>query len=154
MIRLFRDENNVFKDNPQYKQKINEQFQNAAHRLEGFLNDVVLPHIEHRSNKGNNVETEATPKLTISAYALMHVYLAMFGGQAVTQQNKNDLVKRYGYSSGEQLRNDFTAFQNEDKRRELNTTNKRSANTHVERYKHILPLLEKQNQEAFEAAKK
>ncbi len=93
-------------------------------------------------------------KPTITAYAIVHVYLAMFGGQAVTQQNKNELVKRYGYSSGEQLRNDFTCYQNEDKRRELNTTNKRSANTHLELYNKILPLLEKQNKQAFEEANK
>lgn len=91
-------------------------------------------------------------KLTITAYALMHVYLAMYGGQAVTQQNKNQLARKYGYNSGDQLRNDFTLYQNEDKRMDISTTNKRSANTHLKRLEDILPLLQKENTDAFDKA--
>ena len=92
-------------------------------------------------------------KPTITAYAIMHVYLALYLGQAVTPQNKNVLAKKYGYNSGNQLRNNFTFYQNEDKLLDLNTTNRRSANTHLKRFKDILPLLEKENKAAYEKAK-
>ena len=82
----------------------------------------------------------------------MHVYLAMFGGQAVSPQNKNDLAKKYGHNSGNQLRNDFTKFQNEDKRLDINPSNKKSANIHLTRFKDILPLI-KANPKAYEKAK-
>jgi hypothetical protein len=97
-------------------------------------------------------ETKNGSKPTITAYAIMHVYLAMFKGQAVTQQNKKELVKKYGYNSGDQLRNDFTLYQNDEKRLDLNTTNKRAADTHLKRFKDILPLLENLNKSAFEKA--
>lgn len=93
------------------------------------------------------------PKISIPTYALMHVYLAMFQGQAVTQQNKTELAIKYGYTSGEQLRNDFTFYQNEDKRMDINLKNKRSAQTHLNRFELILPLLKKQNLLAFQKAK-
>lgn len=98
--------------------------------------------------------TEQTNRPTIKAYAIMHVYLAMFNGQPVTQQNKNILAKEYCYKSGDQLRNDFTLYQYEDKRLELNTGNKRSANTHLKRFEDILPLLKSQNTQAYEKANK
>lgn len=114
----------------------------------------TLRHIaDLRTNTDISDTIKKEQKPTIKAYAIMHVYLAMYGGQAVTQQNKNELVKQYGYTSGKQLRNEYTCYQNEDKRLDLNTTNKRSAKTHLERYNDILPLLESQNKQAFEAAK-
>lgn len=106
----------------------------------------------HDDVLAENTNPEA--KITIPAYALMHVYLAMFQGQGVTQQNKTELAKQYGYKSGEQLRNDFTYYQNEDKRLDINLKNKRSAKTHLNRFEIILPLLEKQNLHAFQMAKK
>ncbi len=110
-----------------------------------------LPPLQIETKGG---QSQSDERLTIAAYALMHVYLSQFGGQPVTQQNKNELVTQYGYASGEQLRNNFTFYQNEDKRLELNTSNKRSADTHLQRYSSILPLLEQQNIEAFKAATK
>jgi hypothetical protein len=135
---------NLHKENRSYGIGLDAPLLQVAVRFKDWL--LKKEPIEHK-------QTEES-KPTITAYALMHVYLTMYGGQAVTQQNKKDLVKKYGYSSGEQLRNDFTYYQNEDKRLELNSTNKRSANTHLERYRNILPLLETQNLEAFEAATK
>lgn len=103
---------------------------------------------------------ESTPfqkidnRLTIKTYALMHVYLAKFGGQAITQQNKFELAKKYGYTSGEQLRNDYIHFQNDNNRIDLNTNNKRSANAHIERFEKILPLLKMANQSAYDSVQK
>lgn len=122
-----------------------------------YLNNYLQKHLSVEEAKANNnqqpksnAKQEAKP--TITAYAIMHVYLAMYGGQAITQQNKNELAKTYGYNSGEQLRNDYTLHQNEDKRLDLHTTNKRSANTHLKRFKDILPLLEGVNKQAFNKA--
>lgn len=83
----------------------------------------------------------------------MHVYLAMFGGQPVTQQNKNELALKYQFKTGDKLRNEFTKFQDEDNRMGLNTTNKRAANEHLKRFRTILPLLEKENKQAYEKVK-
>lgn len=83
----------------------------------------------------------------------MHVYLATFGGQSVTQQNKNKLAEKYGFRSGDKLRNEFTRFKNGDNRINISTTNKRAANEHLQRFKNILPLLENENSLAYEQAK-
>jgi hypothetical protein len=101
----------------------------------------------------NNENPKKETKLSIPTYALLHVYLVMFNGQPVTQQNKNELAKTYGYSSGDRLRNDFTKYQNEDKRLDLKTDNKRAADAHIKRFKDILPLLANFNPKAFEKAK-
>ena len=90
---------------------------------------------------------------SIAAYAIMHVYLEMFGGKAVSQQNKKSLVEAYGYKSGQQLRNEFTLYQDEEKRLDLHPTNKKSANTHLQRFEKILPLLKIENEKAFQKAK-
>lgn len=98
---------------------------------------------------------EGMPQISIKTVALMHVYMAMVGGQAVTQQNKNELVKKYGHSSGDNLRNEFTKYQDEDKRLDINTNNKRSAKTAIERLREVIQLLENNNNfQALEIAKK
>jgi hypothetical protein len=114
--------------------------------------DKITPLLEKTSDKLSNTKNEE--KLSLPTYALLHVFLAMHGGQAVTQQNKNELARGYGYKSGDQLRNEFSSFQDEDKRLEINTANKRSASTHLKRYSDILPLLETQNEAAFKTATK
>ena len=98
------------------------------------------------------LKTEQDNKPTVAAYAIMHVYLFMFKGQPITQQNKNELAKKYGYNNGDQLRNDFTKFRDENKRLDLSTTNKLSANTHIQRLRTILPILQKVNLQAFQKA--
>jgi hypothetical protein len=92
-------------------------------------------------------------KPTITAYAIMHVYLSLFNGQGVTQQNKHTLVKKYGYNSAEQLRNEFVKYQGKDTRLYLNTSHKRSARVHMERFNSILPILENLNKDAYDKAK-
>jgi hypothetical protein len=77
----------------------------------------------------------------------------MFNGQGVTQQNKDSLAQKYGYKSGDQLRNEFTKYQNEDNRLDLHPKSKRAATTHLARFEVILPLLEKENKKAYEKAK-
>lgn len=110
---------------------------------------------ETKANANGFFESEKiSEKLSISTYSLKHVYLAMFNGQAVTQQNKKELALKYGYNSGDQLRNDFTKYQDESKRLDLNSSNKKSANTHLKRFRDILPLLEKENSAAFERVKR
>lgn len=111
-----------------------------------------LGSIEKKEIKNLNTESNEN-KLTIPAYAIMHVYLALSNGKAVTQQNKHKLAKRYGLKNGDQLRNEFTKYQNDAKRLDLNTSNKKSADTHLKRFKTILPLLEAENSAAYEKAK-
>jgi hypothetical protein len=107
---------------------------------------------EQVSDPIRNETKSKQPKISIPAYAIMHVYLSMFNGQAVTQQNKKELAKKYGYNSGDQLRNDFTKYQNEDKRLDLNINNKKAANAHLERIKSILSLLKSENTDAYNKA--
>jgi len=105
-------------------------------------------------NEKSQLETKpGKVKISIPAYAIMHVYLSMFNGQAITQQNKKELAKKYGYNSGDQLRNEFTKYQNEDKRLDLSINNKKSANTHLERFKSVLPLLKDENSNAYNKAR-
>ncbi|MFN9938043.1 MAG: hypothetical protein ACK56I_01085, partial [bacterium] len=92
------------------------------------LHEIEVEHSSQSEAKGNKGS-----KPTLTAYAIMHVYLSMYDGQPVTQQNKKELASKYGYNSGEQLRNDFTKYQNEDTRLGINTGNKRSADTHLKR---------------------
>lgn len=103
-------------------------------------------HGEYRNFESNE------NKPTLIAYAIMHVYLDMFNGQAVTQQNKDELAKKYGYTSGLKLRNEFVKYKDEDKRVNLNTENKKAAKEHLERFKMILPKLKEENSEAFQKA--
>lgn len=98
-------------------------------------------------------EPEAENNLTVKTIALMHVYLAMFKGKPVTQQNKDELAEKYKFKNGTQLRNEFTKFQNEDKRMDLNSTSKKAANDHLQRFRDILPLLENENIQAYSQAK-
>jgi hypothetical protein len=110
-------------------------------------NTSILPiHLQSKTQQ-NKI------KISVPAYALMHVYLAMFNGQPITQQNKNQLAEKYGYGSGTQLRNEFTKYQAENERLDLSSTNKKSANAHLQRFKDILPLLENENLEAYKKAK-
>jgi hypothetical protein len=117
-----------------------------------FRNLCGLHKIEVAQFSQYEAEKEKRSKPTISAYAIMHVYLSMYDGQPVTQQNKKELASKYGYNSGEQLRNDFTKYQNEDTRLGINTGNRRSADTHLKRFEDILPLLQSQNTMAFDKA--
>lgn len=106
---------------------------------------------EKAENKLNTQDQQE--KLSIATYAIMHVYLAKFGGQPVTQQNKNDLVKKYGYSSGDKLRNDFVYYEKEENRLLINITNRRAADTHIEQFQNALKLLESTDHRAFLTAK-
>jgi len=123
-----------------------------ANELIKFYNWLKENSNDTKQVKDELVSNNPAMRPTITAYAIMHVYLSLFGGKAVTQQNKNELAKSYGYQSGNQLRNDFTFYIAEAKRMDLHTTNKRSANTHLERFRWILPMLREQNSKAFEKA--
>lgn len=113
--------------------------------IQNAIRDAVAP-------GGTDVEIKEN-KLKVPEIALMHVYLALAGGQSITEQNKGKISKKYGYSStGDHLRNCFTFFQDADKRLDLNTGNKKSANSTLNRYEMILPLLQKENQKAYELA--
>lgn len=100
----------------------------------------------------NSKATNNLNSFSVNSIALMHVYLSMFGGKAITQQNKDAIALKYGFKNGTQLRNNFTKFQKEDKRKDLHTTNKKAANEHLQRFKDILPLLKSENIEAYNFA--
>ncbi|MGN6296311.1 MAG: hypothetical protein ACTHM7_05980 [Ginsengibacter sp.] len=101
----------------------------------------------------NNV----APKLEVTEVALMYVYLSMANGSAISEQNKNEKAKEYGFTSrtsGTNLRNIFVIFQKEDKRLDLNDNSKTSARKTLDRYKNILPILKQKNPAAYEIAQK
>lgn len=104
--------------------------------------DNYISYIKQRNNNPSDNNHKHIDKLSVPACGLMYVYLSISGGKAVTQQNKDDLAKEYGYKNGTQLRNEFTHFSDENNRLNLNTENKKSAKGHLKRYEDILPLLE------------
>lgn len=120
----------------------------------GLSQDVSKVNSESLFKQENNLLPSVDLKITVTANAIRHVYLSMFGGKPVTEQNKTLLAKNYGYKSGTQLRNQFVKYKNDDNRLKINTSNKRAANDHIDRFKAILPLLEKENYEAYQRAKK
>jgi hypothetical protein len=128
--------NNSKNEEQRYRRILKEWFKDEKE----FIDEIKpLLKIQHDSPAKPKPEEDADQsKPTLTAYAIMHVYLSMFNGQGVTQQNKNALATKYGYTSGDRLRNDFTKYQNEGKRLDLSTTNKKSADTHLERFKKIL----------------
>ncbi len=95
---------------------------------------------------------ELTKTYSVSTYGLLHAYLALAKGQAVTKQNQEDLALKYGFQSGQKLRNEFLKYSREDRRLDLSISNKRSAQTHLERFKSILSMLRQINQQAYELA--
>lgn len=133
--------------NDSHKKDITSWLQKAP-----IITDVFLTTWSSKKKFKTPEKGIVTNKYTIPTYALMHVYLAMFGGQAVSPQNKNELAKKYGHNSGAYLRNKFTLFQNEDKRLDISTSNRRSANEHLNRFRDILPHLS-DNPKAYQKAK-
>jgi hypothetical protein len=95
--------------------------------------------------------------ITLAAIAILHIYLAKFGGQAITQQNKQVIAAKYGYNadnSGTRLYNEYNKYKQDSQRTLLSTTNKRSAKEHLKRFECILPILKSENDKAFHEAEK
>jgi len=95
----------------------------------------------------NNKEQQ---KITLAARGIMHVYIKKFefNGQAVTEQNKNELAADYGFNnktSGKQLKDDFDKF---------NNGQEATPKTHLKRLESILPFLKTKYPKAFEAVEK
>lgn len=124
--------------------------QSLIDKLETDLN--TYKNLFNQDSKEPTVNDTKEVKLSVSACALMHVYLSMFNGQAITQQNKHKLAKDYGHTSGDFLRNKFTHYQNEEKRIDIHDINRKSALNHLARYNSILPLLKSANIDAFKKA--
>ncbi len=144
--------NNYSIDEMPYVTVLNEWLTNEIEfftEMRSFINTPLQVQL-----KNSNINEHLPVKPTITAYAIMHVYLERFEGTGITQQNKTRLAKEYGYNSGDRLRNEYVLYQNDEKRLDLHTNNKKSATAHLERYKSILPLLQKMNNRAFQAANK
>jgi hypothetical protein len=103
----------------------------------------------------DNLEIKDSLK-TLAAIAILHVYLGKFGGRSITQQNKKMIASQYGYdaeNSGTRLFNVYNVYKRDSERLTLpSTSNRKSANEHLKRFHFILPILKKENQQAFQEA--
>ncbi len=92
---------------------------------EGFVKEmrkvfIAYEIVTHLTNEKRFIaevkeEKEKETKVSIKEIALLHIYL----GTVITKENVSDLVKSYGYSSGDKLYNEYTSFLKVASRRRL-----------------------------------
>lgn len=85
--------------------------------------------------------TAEPARLSNNAYAIAHVYLKKVGKAGITKNNKDALGEKYG-CSGDDLYNKFCTWKDESNLLSINTTNKRSANQHIDNFTDALNILE------------
>lgn len=132
---------------PDYKEKVYYRV------LEYYKKKMVeldeIESIPESKEEKTITENSSNPKLEVKDVALKYVYLSKAHGPAINKQNMDKLAKEHGFNSGDNLRNEFVAFKDENNRINFPRSGKRSANKHLERYDKILPLLKKENPTAY-----
>lgn len=97
------------------------------------------------------------PQLPIAGYAILHVYLARYGGQPITKHNQDVLANQYGYTaatSGKHLYRAYMKYKEDTERTNIHTTSKRSAKAHMSHFNEIFPILKSQSLDAYSHAQK
>src|SRR5262249_51955468 len=97
-------------------------------------------------------------KRSVTAYAIMHVYLNKTGGPGVTNNNKSKLSNEYGVSADD-LRNTYLRLKKDENRISLKTggeqlsgQRKRSADTLLNNFLVAIELLKGKSQSAHKLA--
>jgi len=111
-----------------------EMLVSLVHDFAKKRRDLWLKPIQKKINKSE--------KLSIPQIALIHYY----NGVTVTRVNANEIIKRYGYTSGEKLFQVFSKYSSRSNRIEDEGTDKKNLNK-LKLLESIIPFLNDENQQ-------
>jgi hypothetical protein len=130
---------NYYRENVTHKNSMKTSFD-----VQAYAKHILLkPYLEAELEKfGNPIIYNSIPKLTIDQIALLSVYQ----GTRITRGNSNDIIKKYGHTSGEKLFQRFTYYSSlaNRKGRPTNCT-KKTLNNKIELFEKVIKLLPKEN---------
>jgi hypothetical protein len=90
--------------------------------------------------------------LTVKEVALFYAYLNDVGKGSITKENRNEIAEKYGHKSGINLRNIFLRYLKRKSRIDINTTNRKSASSHLASMLRVQKPLLEVSQEAYKLA--